>query len=146
MSSSHAFTWPPSLRVHLVEKAGLCISIWDVLECLEKRHCLPSLSSNHVISDDNLYPLYQWLQLPTCPVPSQWVTPKIQREFSAWWVALKQGLSFSALLSFLVIGPFSRITTTFKRIQWDCSSSRDPAPAPQYKLLWWQIPVSTPCW
>ena len=40
--------------------------------------------------------------------------------------------------------PFSRFTATFKRIQRDSRRSREPPPAPQHKLLWWEIPVRHP--
>lgn len=41
---------------------------------------------------------------------------------------------------------WSRLTAPLERSQRDCYSSRDSAPAPQYKLLWWQISVGTSCW
>ena len=40
--------------------------------------------------------------------------------------------------------PFSRFTATFERIQRDSCCSREPPPAPQHKLLWWEIPVRHP--
>lgn len=119
------------------------------LKVLEKKSCLPGLSTS-VLGP----PLESHVAIPIA-VPAGGL-PLLDFQGPMWWVTwvhrlnfvpephLKQRLSISMFLSFLVMGPLFRIPATFERIQRDSCCSREPAPAPQHKLLWWEISVRPP--
>lgn len=87
------------------------------------------------LCDSFLFLFVQWLQLATLleSTLTEWVLSLLAKSHAA--------VNFSASLTSLVIDPLSRIAAAFQGIQWDHCSTGEPAPAPQHKLLWRQVPV-----
>lgn len=141
-----ALTWSYlwEVGVHLVDTAVYLLVSGMFLGILEKRHCFLGLGSICVISHDCLYSTRSSLlgaySCQDVPVPSS-SDPERVLCLVASSPTRAEFLNISVLSC-----DWSRLTAPLERSQRDCYSSRDSAPAPQYKLLWWQISVSTPCW
>ena len=118
------------------------VSAWDVLEGLEEEEVFPGLSPSVPWPQSDL----TWPSLSLLGWQLQPSGHSLGGGNTQLVVLLYPHLEQRCeLLSvYFMMDPFSRFTATFERIQRDSRCSREPPPAPQHKLLWWEIPVRHP--